>query len=867
MGLNEEKEMQMKRILSIFFSLLLISAAADSQTLTAKAPSRVQTGDNFRLTYTLDTQDATDFRVGEIPDGLELITGPYTSTQHSIHIVNGHTTSSSSTTYTIILCANKPGSYTIPAAHVKVKGNSIASKEVKMEVSGTASSTGGAPRMHEDTEAQQGKRDAGTPIKEKDLFITVTASKHRVHEQEPILLTYKVYTLVDLVQLEGKMPDLTGFHTQEISLPQQKSFHVESYNGKNYRCVTWCQYVMFPQMTGKLEIPSITFNGTVIQQNRNVDPFEAFFNGGSGYIEVKRSIKAPAVTIQVDPLPTRPASFSGGVGKFSISAQIDNQEVKANEPVTVRVVVSGSGNIKLIKQPVVSFPKDFDTYDAKVTDKTRLTTNGVEGNMVYDFLAVPRNQGEYDIPAVEFTYYDTGKNQYNTIKTQDFHIKVAKGEKGTAVSDFDGQQRDEDIRPIKTGDMRSSADETMFFGSTNYWLTIALLIVMFAALMVLFRHRAMRNADVVGTRIKKANKVATKRLRSADRLMRQGRQNEFYDEVLHALWGYVGDRLSIPVAQLTRDNITDRLKEHNVDDATIATFVGAIDECEFERYAPGDKTANMNKTYTSAMTAITDIETAMKKKRKRKPTATALLLLLIALHPIGAQAEVTKEMADEEYNNGNYQQAAKDYEEICDTTANAAVYYNLGNTYYRLDNIPRAVLSYERALLLSPADADIKFNLEKARAKTIDKITPQSEMFFVTWWRTLTNITDVDGWAYVAVSAMVLAFVMALLYLFAGSMALRKIGFFIAALSLAVFIFSNVFAFRQKQALEVRSGAIVMSPSVTMKKTPADGGTDGGVIHEGTKVTIIDDTMEDWKCVKLADGRTGWIPATDIEKI
>ena len=836
-----------------------------SQTLTAKAPSRVQTGNNFRLTYTLDTQGASDFRVGDMPEGLELISGPYTSTQHSFQMINGHTTSSSSTTYTIIVYAGKEGSYTIPAAHVKVKDKTYASQEVKVEVSGTAANTNGAPKMQDEAESQQGRRDAGTAIKGSDLFITVTASKHRVHEQEPILLTYKVYTLVDLVQLEGKMPDLTGFHTQEINLPQQKSFHVESYNGKNYRCVTWCQYVMFPQMTGKLEIPSITFNGTVVQQNRNVDPFEAFFNGGSGYIEVKRSIKAPAVTIQVDPLPERPEGFSGGVGKFSISAQIDNQEVKANEPVTIRVVVSGSGNLKLIKQPVVSFPKDFDTYDAKVTDKTRLTTNGVEGNMVYDFLAVPRNQGEYDIPAVEFTYYDTGTDKYKTVKTQDFHIKVTKGDKGTAVSDFDGQQHDEDIRPIKTGDMRSTADETMFFGSTNYWLAIALLIVVFVALMILFRHRAIRNADIVGTRIKKANKVATKRLRSADRLMRQGRQNEFYDEVLHALWGYVGDRLNIPVAQLTRENITDRLKEHNVDDETIGTFVGAIDECEFERYAPGDKTANMNKTYTSAMTAITDIETAMKKKRKPKATAT-LIVMLIALQPLTAQA-VTKEMADEEYNKGNYQQAVKDYEEICSTVADATVYYNLGNAYYRMDNIPRAVLSYERALLLSPGDGDIRFNLDKARTKTIDKITPQSEMFFVTWWRSLTNVTDVDGWAFLAVAAMVLALIMVLLYLFAGSLTLRKIGFFVAVISLIVFIFSNVFAFQQKRALEVRDGAIVMSPSVIMKKTPAANGTDGGTIHEGTKVMIIDDTMKEWKCIKLADGRTGWIPATDIERI
>lgn len=855
--------------------MLVAAAAATAQTLTAKAPSNVQTGDNFRLVYTLDTQNASNFHLGDIPEGLEFIAGPYTSSQHSIQVVNGHTTSSSSTTYTVIVSAQKAGTYTIPAASVTVGGNSIASREVKVTVSGTASANAGtgAPRMHEEAEQQRRQRDAGTAISSSDLFIQVTANKHHVSEQEPILLTYKVYTLVDLVQLEGKMPDLTGFHTQEIQLPQQKSFHIENYNGRNYRCVTWCQYVMFPQMTGKLEIPSITFNGTVVQQNRNIDPFEAFFNGGSGYVEVKRSITAPAVTIQVDPLPTRPDGFSGGVGKFSISGQLDNDEVKANEPVTLRVVVSGTGNLKLIKEPVVTFPKDFDSYDAKVTDKTRLTVNGVEGNMVYDYLAVPRNQGTYEIPPVEFTYFDTATDKYVTVKTEPFKLTVTKGDKTMVSADYDAQKT-EDIRPIKEGKMKSESDNAHFFGSTAYWLTIAAAVLLFVVLLVIFRHRAVRNADVVGRKSKKANKVATRRLRAADRLMRQGRQNQFYDEVLHALWGYIGDRLNIPVEQLSRDNITDRLTSRGVDETTVATFVGAIDECEFERYAPGDAKGNMDKTYSSAMTAITDIETAMKRKRnkprKQAPDAGAKAVLFLVLSSqflVLSSHAVTKANADAEYDKGDYQQAVSDYEEISRQTPDAYVYYNLGNAYYRIDNLPRAILSYERALLLAPGDADIRFNLEMARSKTIDKIVPEAEMFFFSWWRRMVAATDADGWAIVAVVAILLALVMALLYLFAGSITLRKTGFFIAAAALLVFLMSNVFAYQHKRTIENSRGAIVMSPSATMKKTPDAAASDTGIIHEGTKVTITDDTMDEWTCVRVADGRTGWILTSQIEKI
>lgn len=362
----------MKRYLLILQIFLCCVFYAKAQKLVVNAPSHVSVGENFRLTYTVNTQNVSDFRIGSVPEALEVITGPYTSSQSSFQMINGHTSSTSSVTYTFILCASKNGSYTISPAHVVANGKKLSSRAVKVNVSGTSNGSNGSPRMHDDSDNQPRLREAGTPIHGGDLFIKVSANKRRVHEQEPVLLTYKVYTLVDLTELEGKMPDLTGFHTQEIPLPQQKSYHIERVNGRAYRCVTWSQYVMYPQMTGKLEIPSITFTGTIVQQNRNVDPFEAFLNGGSGYIEVKKQIKAPGMTIQVDPLPKRPANFSGGVGKFNISAQISKKEIKANEPVTIRVVVSGIGNLKLIKQPIVNFPKDFTSMMRRLQTRRNL---------------------------------------------------------------------------------------------------------------------------------------------------------------------------------------------------------------------------------------------------------------------------------------------------------------------------------------------------------------------------------------------------------------------------------------------------------------------------------------------------------------
>ena len=614
--LNNRVEVSVKNIL-LFYLFTFLPLAIGAQTLTVSAPTQVAAGENFRIAYTVDTQDVQDFRSGiHSTDVAEIIAGPYTSRQSSYQMTNGHATSSSSITYTYTLYAAKNGNFNVPAAYAVVGGNEIQSKPVKVTVTGTARPNSGPPSMHQNQEPQM--RAAGTKISGNDLFIKVSASKRRVHEQEPVLLTYKVYTLVDLTQLNGKMPDLTGFHTQEIPLPQQKSFHVEQVNGRPYRCVTWSQYVMYPQMTGKLEIPSITFKGIVVQQNRSVDPFEAFFNGGSGYVEVKHDIVAPGLTIQVDPLPDKPANFSGGVGQLNISAQIDKTEVKAGDPVSLRVVVSGNGNLKLVKQPVVDFPKDFDKYDAKVTDKTKLTTNGVEGNMVYDFLVVPRNQGKYTIPPVELVYFDTSANAYRTAKTQSFDITVGKGEgRSSTVADYT-QEKERDIRPIKTGKSYSRMTSQEFFGSRAYWISLLLPLIAFVVLLTAFRKRAIDNADLGKMRGKKANKVATRRLRKSSQLMKNGQQEQFYDEVLRALWGYVGDKLNMPVEALSRENISGKLHAHEVDEDTIALFLSALDECEFERYAPGDSAGNMNKTFEAAMNAIEQIESTMKKGKKVK---------------------------------------------------------------------------------------------------------------------------------------------------------------------------------------------------------------------------------------------------------
>ena len=859
----------MKKCLAIF-TLIFITLSAFAQRVEISAPkSTVGVGENFQIKYIIHNADVRDIRLGNLPDEIEEIYSAKSS-QQSISYSGSKVDRSSTTIYTFTLIAQNSGSFTIPPAHIITSDKNITTASVKINVGGGRSNPSNSqqssgPKFHEeDDQPQDGMKDAGTPVTNSDLFIKVSANKTHVYEQEPILLTYKVYTQVNLTQLNGKMPDLNGFHSQEVELPQQKTFHNEIVNGRNYRCVTWSQYVMYPQMTGKLEIPSITFEGIVAQRVRNADPIEIFFNGGSGYTEVRRDIVAPGITIQVDSLPAKPANFSGGVGKLNISAQLEKQEAKAGDPIKLRVVVGGTGNLKLIKQPEVNFPKDFDVYDPEVTDKTGMSASGVEGNMIYDFIAVPRKAGEYNIPEISLTYFDTETKSYKTVKTQSFTLKVTPGDGSGADSDY-ADTKNQDIRQIKRGEPQYVGDGNFFYSSTAYWFWILVPLALFLALLAIFRKRAIDNADIIKVKARNANKVATKRLRTANRLMLKGENGLFYDEVLKALWGYVGDKLNMPEEQLSRDNVSERLAEHGVGQETVDKFIEALDECEFERYAPGDAKGNMNKTFESAMTAIMDIENAMKTNSKKTKAAVTILLLAVCCQTFAANP--TKENADAEYLKGNYQQAISEYEMLLKKQQSPDILYNLGNAYYRTDNITKAILNYERAKLLDPGDRDIQFNLQFVRSKTIDKFDYEAEGLLQNWYEDLVNFTSVDRWAYMAVISIILVLILLMMYLFADRILLRKIGFFGALAFLFVFILANVFAFQQKKRLELRDGAIVTASSVDVKKSPADTSDTAFVIHEGTKVIIKDFSIKGWNEVKIADGRIGWLKSADIEKI
>lgn len=613
----------MKRYILFIYSLFFIalSAFADDVRITASAPSTVEVGDKFQVKFQINSQDFSNFNAPNFK-GFEVLYGPSTSTSSSYQYINGKASHSTSVTYTFTVLCDKAGTYSIGSATVEAGGKTVKSNPINVKVLPLGQGPSSQPSNRGGASTRQTTRPVttGGNISSKDLFMTATANKTNVYEQEAILLTYKIYSAVNLTQLDGKLPNLDGFQIQEMPLPRTKQFKIENYNGRNYQTVVWSQYLLFPQKSGELVIPSITYEGIVQEINPNIDPIEAFFNGTGGVMDFKKKITTPKVVINVQPLSDKPADFSGGVGRFSIESSINANTVKTNDAINLKVVISGKGNMKLINTPEVAFPKDFETYDAKVTDNFSISTDGLTGTRQFEYLAVPRTHGTYTIPPINFVYFDTSSKSYKTVSTEPYTIVVEKG-KGTsnkAVADFTNGQRavDQigvDIRYIKRGDSELRKNNETFFSGNSYWLCYVVAVILFVLIVILANKYRTDNQNVAKSRGRKANKIATKRLKYAAVLLKNKKRGEFYDEVLKALWGYIADKLNMPQEHLNKDNIQSRLEEKGVEQPLIDDFIKVLDNCEFARYAPGEGECAMDSVYEGAIDVISKMENIIKK--------------------------------------------------------------------------------------------------------------------------------------------------------------------------------------------------------------------------------------------------------------
>lgn len=597
----------MRKIFSTI--LLLICTGLLAQVdFSANAPKTVVVGNQFRIAYSLNAS-GSDLRTPSL-DGFRLLAGP--STSSSMSIVNGDV--SRSQTYTYVLLAQKEGTYTIPPATIKVKGETVQSNPLTITV---VKSSAQAQSNSANTSSQQ----VGG-ISNKDLFARLIVDKTKVYMQEPVVLTLKLYTRESVSGFEGlDYPELSDFLALDIKKSEEVTFEIENVNGVNYRTAIIKQSLLLPQKAGKVKIDEATLNMIVrvkSRQQRRTSFFDDFFEN---YQDIQKSIVTNTVNIEVLPFPLkdRPENFANAVGEFNMSSSIDKKVLKANEPVTLKVTISGNGNIKLLPTPKISFPGDFEVYDPKVTNNLNTTAGGMRGTRTFEYLVIPRFSGKFDIPSYSFSYFDTKSETYKTLSTESYQIEVEKGAEEsnqTVVSSF-GNKEDlkflgKDIRYIKTNQIALKQKGSFFVGSLLFWLFYIIPIVIFFIIYLIYKKQLKENANVAKVKNKRANKIARKRLKKSEDLLKQNNKEAFYDEVSKAIWGYTSDKLNLSLAELNKDSIKEVLRSHSVTEQTLEALMEILDTCEFAKYAPSAGSDAMSDLFKRTIDAISSLESQIK---------------------------------------------------------------------------------------------------------------------------------------------------------------------------------------------------------------------------------------------------------------
>ena len=867
----------MKRLfVSIVAALVGIAALAQS-TIQVEVHNIVELQERFNVVFVVEGEHAPSEFTWDAGEDFNVVWGPQRGTSTSVQIINGKTTRSSQTSYTYILQAKSTGTFTIQPATAKVKGEVISSKPVSVQVvSGNTSSQqqGASAQGEEETSAR-------STTSGSDIFMRLTLSRNSVVVGEPVTATLKIYNNANLVGFENaRFPAFKGFWSQE-DVPANIEFQREQVNGTLYKSAVLRRWVIIPQKSGEMTIdPAEVVCLVNVQRRRSGSGsvFDEFF--GTDYATVRERVSTKPATLHVAPLPSgAPASFSGGVGQFSIQTRLSKDSLRTHDAASLLVTVSGKGNIALVEAPKISFPPDFEVYDVKTSVNT--DKNGTSGSKTFEYPFIPRSHGEFSVGPVEYAYYDVSKRRYAVATAPALPLKVARSAAASVaapdgspalVTDRKGVKNlGEDIRFIRTKTTLGSGKGFLVY-STAWWVTIAALLLAGFGFWLGFRKAAARRADVVGNRGRRATRQALKRLSQARDFLQKNLYTAFYEELHRSLLGFVGDKLAMDMADQNKDNIQASLIAHGVPESVAAGFTGLLDACEEARYAPDAGHQAMNDHYEKAVSTITAIDDSMKKSNSH--SGAALLATLLLTLPFGLQAQEVSypdslfRAGVEAYTAGDYASALRDWQDVEATgLMSKELYYNLGNAYFKDSQIAPAILWYERALRLDPSDADVRYNLEYARALTQDKIEEVPEIFFEQWGRSMCYRLPSNAWAVIGLMFLALCVGCVLLFLLGSTPGRRRLGFFGGIAALLIALLGWDFAQWQRQEARRQDLAIVMKPVVSVKSSPSEGSAkDLFILHEGTRVRILDN-VGGYAQIEIADGRQGWIPRREMEVI
>jgi hypothetical protein len=606
--------MEAKRAATLFV-LITFPLFVRSQDISVVAdyPAVVRVGEQFNVSWTINSGGG-EFSAPAFT-GFYKLMGPQTSYSSSTQIINGKVTRETTYTYVYYLQATKEGRYVLPPAVFEHKNKTYSSDSLRIEV--IASGSGGQAATSPGTENSEPVKETGD-----DIFLNLILDKKEVFAGEHIVATVKIYTRVDISGInEVKFPDFQGFLRTDLNTPPLTSLQRENVNGKIYGTGIVQQFLLYPQSAGDISIDPVQITALIQQKTRQSDPF--FGDFFSTYTTAPKAVFSPAVKVRVKPLPgIKPDDFSGIVGKVSLIASLDKDSVKVNDAVNLKIVISGSGNLKLANTPELKLPADVEVYDPKVSDDLKSGTNGTTGRKIFEYLLIPRHYGEYKIPSSTYSYFDVSTKRYERIIIPELHFYASKSsETGSSgitvyggVSKEDVKYLGKDIRFIsqKSGSLNKPVN--IFSSKRSFYSVYAFAFILFLAILFVRREHVRRNSDMATVRNRKAAKIAGKRLKEASRCLKEGPVDKVYDEILKAVWGYLSDKLSIPLSDLTRNNVVISLKERGIEEEQITKLTSVLDVCEFARYAPSSSGTEAARIYEDASQFISSVENSIIKK-------------------------------------------------------------------------------------------------------------------------------------------------------------------------------------------------------------------------------------------------------------
>lgn len=870
----------MKKKTALLAALLLPLFAWGQSSIKVQSQNIVALDEQFSLTFIIDAQQdnrPADFRWSP-GDDFQIVWGPQTGSSTSFVSKNGVSTTSSQFTYSYILKARKEGKFQLPAATTTVGSNQISSQPYSVEVvkSGAANTTPGGSEP-KSTPSSRSRTD----ISSEDLFMRLSISKGSAVIGEPLTAVLKLYQKVDIAGFEDvHFPSFGGFWSQVTEQPSNISFEREVLGDKIYNSAVLRSWVLVPQQEGELTIEAseLTCLVNIAVPGRGNSIFDSFFD--DNVRTIRKRVTAPSVRVSVHRLPQNaPESFSGGVGKFTLTASLSKDSLASHEAASLLITISGSGNMSLLETPKVDFPPDFETYDVKTTDKT--TRGGTAGSKIFEFPFIPRSKGNFTIGPIRWSYYDSNTRQYVTLSTEELSVPVSGSETLSVPLQSGGIQRaersgvrnlSEDIRYIRTGSPSLRKSSPMLVSRAVYPVAIVVMLLGLSCFVILDRRRARRRADVAGTRNRRATKMARGRLSASKAYLEKGLDSAFYEELHKALTGYISDKFNMPQEDMDKDTISERLRENGLNKDLTDQFTDLLDACDFARYSPVSDNSAMQIHYDAAVAVISSMDTAMKNKTRVPKGMTLATMALLAFAPAalseGHAADSLWKKGVEAYSNGQWD-LAKEYWQTLedDGYTSSSLSYNLGNAYFKEGNNAKAILHYERALKSDPSFADARHNLEFANTLVQDRIETVPEFIAKAWARNLCYVMKSDVWALLSLLFFAAACIMAAKLLVNSGRKSRGI-FVLASASLLIFALCAAFATWQKNEYDAKNKAVVMMPVSSIKNSPTGGSSskDLFILHEGTKVKVLD-SVGDFSNIELSDGRQGWIRTSEIEII